>query len=81
MARIWKIGDRVRTNLDHAWVYAGTEWEGLMSRDRAGVVLEVPDATIRQGEGTLLVQWESLTSGPLKRPVMWTHSDLIRAPE
>lgn len=77
MATIWKIGDRVRTNLDHAWVYEGTEREGLMGRDRRGVVLDVPDATVRQGDGTLLVRWESLTQTPLKRTDWWTHSDLI----
>lgn len=77
MAEIWKIGDLVQTNLEHAWVYEGTEREGLMGAIRAGTVIGVPDATIRQGFGTLLVRWESLTKTPLKRSDWWTHSDLI----
>ena len=77
MATRWKVGDKVKTNLEHAWVYEGTEREGLMGRNRTGIVVEVPDATTRQGEGTLLVRWESLTDVPLKRSDWWTHSDLI----
>ena len=74
----WKVGDVVETNLDHAWVYAGTEREGLMSRKRRGVVIEVPLATKTQGKGTVLVKWESLTAQPLARADWWTHTDLIK---
>ena len=77
MPEIWKPGDRVATNLQHAWVYEGTECENLMGRERFGTVLEVPDATRRAGYGTLLIRWESLTRIPLKRSDWWTHSDLI----
>ena len=77
MSREWKVGDKVQTNLEHAWVYEGTEREGLMGRIRTGMVINVPDATYRQGAGTLLVRWESLTAQPLKRSDWWTHSDLI----
>lgn len=73
----WKVGDRVHTNLEHGWVYAGTERQGIMDKFRFGTVIEVPDATVRQGEGTLLVRWESLTKIPLSRSDWWTHSDLI----
>jgi len=75
--QVWTVGDRVKTNLDHAWVYAGTERESLMSLERNGTVVQVPLETQAQGYGTVLVRWESLTSKPLKRSEFWTHTDLI----
>ena len=77
MSENWNAGDRVKTNLEHAWVYEGTEREGLMGRSRYGVVIFVPDATRRAGAGTLLIRWESLTAQPLRRSDWWTHSGLI----
>jgi hypothetical protein len=77
LIQVWKPGDRVQTNLEHAWVYEGTERENLMGRLRFGTAIEVPDATRRAGHGTLLIRWESLTQVPLKRSDWWTHSDLI----
>ncbi len=74
---VWNIGDKVRPDLDSAWVYGGTEHEDIMNKDRPGTVVFVPDATVRHGGGTLLVEWESLTETPLKQPIRWTHSDLI----
>jgi hypothetical protein len=73
----WRIGDRVSTNPDLAWVYEGTEKANLMGRYRLGTVIKVPDGTARTGVGTLLVCWESLTEQPLKRCDWWTHSNLI----
>jgi hypothetical protein len=73
----WAIGDRVATNLEHAWVYEGTEREGLMGKPRRGVVIDLTEHTKREGEGLLLVRWESLTAVPLKRSDWWTHSNLI----
>lgn len=74
---LWNVGDKVRTNLDHAWVYAGTERQGLMGKSRSGTVIEVPQDAANTGRGLLLVRWESLTSKPLDRAEWWTHSDLI----
>lgn len=73
----WKIGDRVRTNLKTAWVWEGTECEGLMGKHRFGTVIEIPWEVEHTGAGTLLVRWESLTKIPLKRSDWWTHTKLI----
>ena len=74
----WKVGDVVTPDLEHSWVYVGTEWEDLMSKPRKGVVVEVPMSVTAQGHGTVLVQWESLTKTPLKRPLKWTSTGLVR---
>ena len=77
MPKELQVDGRVRANLDHAWVYEGTEREGLMGRHREGVIIEVTDHAKRHGEGLVLVRWNSLTSQPLKRPDWLTHSSLI----
>lgn len=77
MGSAWQVGDKVETNLEHAWVYAGTEREYLMGRRRTGRVVEVPLSVKTSGEGTLLIKWDSLTPTPLKRSEWWTHSSLI----
>jgi hypothetical protein len=75
----FNIGDTVFTNLEHAWIYEGTEREGLMSKRRRGVVVDMTEHCKREGSGLLLVRWESLTAVPLKRSDWWTHSDVIEA--
>ena len=81
MSEIWSVGDKVTTNLEHAWIYVGTERECLMGKLRAGTVVRVPECTNRDGSGTLLIEWESLTPVPLKKPTWWTHSDMIERAE
>lgn len=73
----FSIGDTVFTNLDHAWIYEGTEREGLMGKKRRGSVVDTTDHYNREGSGLLLIRWESLTKIPLKRADWWTHSDVI----
>jgi hypothetical protein len=74
----WNVGDRVETKPELAWVYDGTEKQGLMSKRRRGTVVEVPWAARKTGAGTLLVRWESLTQVPLKRTDWWTHTNFLR---
>lgn len=71
------IGDLVTPNLEHSWVYNGTEKEAAMSAARTGTVIELDWASARNGTGLVRVRWNSLTDTPLleHRAVMWIHTD------
>lgn len=75
----WAVGDRVRNRIQYADLYSDSAWGAKLAIPREGVVVEVPPATHRTGEGTLLIEWDSLT-GPKKNPAdwrIWLHSDLV----
>lgn len=69
------VGDTVRNKPELGHLWAGTGWYEKMQRPRIGTVARVPDALRREGSGTVLVEWKSLT-GP-ETWTMWTHTDLI----
>lgn len=73
------VGDRVATNLDHAWLWRGTEAEGLMGKARSGTVVELPWAYRHHGIGTIRVRWDSLTGSDNSGDnwLRWVHSNLI----
>lgn len=75
-----KSGDIVRTNLDHAWLYASTKFADKMSVDRTGTVEHVPMPCCDTGRGTMQVRWNSLDGSPNTDDanwLMWVHTDLI----
>lgn len=72
-----KVGDIVWTNLEHAWLWEGTEHQHLMGKKRRGRIVEVPWAANAAWSGTVLVQWESLTDVPLRDGKCWVHSGLL----
>lgn len=80
----WEVGDRVRNLPEHAWTCGTPSWVEKMEKPRGGVVLLAPKAAQSSGEGTLLVEWDSLT-GSKSNPKdwqMWIHSSLIeKAPK
>ena len=74
-----KVGQKVRTNLGHAWVYRGTEKWGKMGKPRTGTIEHIPPATRDAGEGTIYVRWDSLDGSPNdddRNWLMWVHTDL-----
>ena len=75
----WRVGDRVRCLPEHAWVRHGTAWKEKLSKDRGGVVIEVPACTAETGQGTLRVEWDSLLGEKADPEAwrMWVHSSLI----
>lgn len=73
-------GDRVRTNLDHAWLWNGTEWKDKMNKPRTGTVEFVPWYAANAGKGTIQVRWDNLSDAPNtddKTWLMWVDSSLI----
>jgi len=74
----WKVGDRVRSLPEHAWLRPGP-WGEKLSKDRGGVVVEVPLETRSAGEGTLLIEWDALVGEKRNAAdwTIWVHSSLI----
>ena len=79
-SRVPAVGDTVTPNLEHSWVFVGTEFEPLMSAVRTGTITVVPWAVGHFGTGTVRVVWKSMSNQPLlpHRAAMWVHTDLIR---
>lgn len=65
-------GERVRFRTEVAHIYDDSEWGEKLSKPRLGTIIEVPWAAANTGEGTVLVEWDSLT-GPKADPVKWQH--------
>lgn len=74
-----KVGDVVQTNLEHAWLWRGTEHEHLMDKPRTGRVINLPWTYQNERAGTIQVRWDSLTGSDNRGPnwLTWVHSDLI----
>jgi hypothetical protein len=73
------IGERVRNRTDMAHLYADSPWGPKLAIPRLGTVRDVPLATATVGEGTLLIEWDSLNGGK-KDPLawqVWLHSSLL----
>lgn len=75
----WKVGDRVRNLPEHSWVRHGSAWSDKMALPRQGTIIEVPMAARDAGEGTLLVEWDSLGAAKTSTDNwrMWIHSSFI----
>ena len=67
----FKVGQRIRNKTELAHLYEGTGWEAKLARPRRGTVINVPWALLNVGEGTMLVEWDSLT-GKKSSPEDWT---------
>jgi hypothetical protein len=79
MANEWKVGDRVASVPENAWLWGNSPWGKKLALERRGTVVEVPLAVRTVRIGTLRVEWDSL-SGEKADPEawrMWVHSSLI----
>lgn len=75
----WRVGDRVRNRPELAHIYDGSPWAAKLALPREGTVIDVPWFAANNGEGTLLIEWDSLT-GPKADPAswrIWVHSNHI----
>ena len=66
----WQVGERVASRPEFAHLYEGTSWAQKLALPRMGTIIEVPWATRNVGEGTVLVDWDSLT-GEKGEPKNW----------
>ena len=77
----FRVGGRVQSNPAHAHLFDGTPWKAKLELQRGGTIECVPLATqtSEDGQGTLLVRWDSLTDQPNLGPAWlhWVHSSLV----
>ena len=79
--RAWESGVRVRNRPEFASLWNDSHWGAKLALPRGGVVIEAPLVARTAGEGTLLIEWDSLT-GPKQDPEvwrMWIHSSMVEA--
>ena len=78
---VWKVGARVSMRTQDAHLYEGTHWAEKLALPRCGTILEVPLATQTAGQGTVLVEWDSLTGqkGKAENWQRWMHTDRLEA--
>jgi hypothetical protein len=76
----WKAGDTVKTIPSVTARYENeSAWVAKLSKTRTGKVVEVPHFTRVEGQGTLLIEWESLTGEQAdpKQWRRWIHSTAV----
>ena len=73
----WVPGQRVRFRAERASLYDDSAWGEKLRKARGGTIIEVPWAAANTGEGTVLVEWDTLTP-PKANPAdwrRWHHTD------